>query len=84
MSMPSVTRSPVKPSSERRRSVIGGESVAGVSVGSRAWTAMWPIITQSTPASTARRNGTSSTDSRRARSAATVATCRWESTAVSP
>ncbi len=63
---------------------MGRERVAGASEGSRAWTAMWPIITQSTPASTALRKGRSSTASSRARSAATDATWRWESTAVSP
>ncbi len=84
MSMPSVTSRPRKPISRRRRSTMGCESVAGVPVWSSAGTAMCPSITQSTPASTAARNGRSSTESSRARSPLMVASCRWLSTAVSP
>ena len=85
ISIASVTMSPSKWSCWRSRSVaIGAERVAGAPLGSTAGTAMWPCITASTPASTARRNGRSSTDSSRARSAPTVASCRWLSTAVSP
>ncbi len=49
---------------------MGCDRVAGAPVSSRAGTAMWPSITESTPASTAARKGRSSTDSSRARSGA--------------
>ena len=85
ISMASVTMRPSKPSSVRSRSVdIGADSVAGVLVASRAGTAMCPVITASTPAATALRNGSSSTASSRGRSAVTVTSCMWLSSAVSP
>ena len=48
------------------------ESVAGISAGASAGTAMCAVITESTPASIAALNGTSSTRSRRSRSAGIV------------
>ena len=62
MSMASVTMRPVKPSSlAQELGRWARDRVAGVPVGSRAGTAMCPIITASTPASTALRKGSSST-----------------------
>src|SRR5688500_20150928 len=55
--------------------ILGADSVAGVLVASRAGTAMCPVITESTPAATALRNGSSSTASSRVRSAVTVTSC---------
>ena len=58
--------------------------MAGTRVGSRAGAEMCPVITQSTPASTRLRKGSSSTAFKRSRAPSTVATSRWLSVAVSP
>ena len=56
----------------------------GMPGGESAGTAMCAVITESTPASIAALNGTSSTWSRRSRSAVMVGMFMWLSTAVSP
>ena len=62
-----------------------GDSVAGGASGpSTPGTATWAVITASTPASTARWNGTSSISSKRARSAVTTGSSVCESVRVSP
>jgi hypothetical protein len=76
MSRASVTTTPSKPRRFLRRLVtIAADVVATLSgEGSRAGTVTCATITASTPASIARRNGGSSTDSRRSRSPVTCAT----------
>ncbi len=61
------------------------ESVAGVlGSGSKAGTARWPGMMESTPAAMAARKGTSSVPFNSSRSPGTVARARWESTATLP
>ena len=57
---------------------------AHLSSGRSAASAMWPGITEPTPALMAARNGTSSTESSRARGRSMTGSPRCESTAVSP
>ena len=61
-----------------------GDIVAGRSSPSTPGTATCAVITASTPASTAMRNGTSSTRSRRSRSAPMTGSSMCESVRVSP
>ncbi len=85
ISMASVTIRPSKPSSPRSRSTAsGGDRVAGAPDGSIAGTATCASMTESTPASTARRKGGSSTASSRSRSTSIVGSETWLSIAVSP
>ena len=63
---------------------LGGFGRAGAGVSSSAGIATWATMTDSAPALMPARNGTSSTDSRRGRSAPTIGSERCESIAVSP
>ena len=82
----SVTTRPLKRSSSRNSPVVmRGESEAGTSVsGSSAGRARWPVITLITPLSMAARNGTSSSESSRARRWGRMGRAACESVAVSP
>ena len=84
--MASVRTRPSNPISSRRSSVRKkGERVAGGHPGPRIpGTATWAVMTASTPSSTARRKGTNSRASSRARSASTMGSSTWESVLVSP
>ena len=64
--------------------MIAGLSVAGTGVLSSDGMKPWKVIMPSKPAAIARRNGTSSTLSMRARLACTVVTVRCEFSSVSP
>jgi hypothetical protein len=85
MSIASVMSKPLNPSCLRSNPVmIAGLSVAGTDALSMAGTRPWKVIMPSMPAAIARRNGTSSTESMRARLACTVVMVRCEFSSVSP
>ena len=80
----SVTMSPPKPMSFRRNDRVCADIVAGTSVAPSAGTIICAVMTDGTPSAAARRNGTSSTDSSRARSWSMRGNPRCESTSTSP